>query len=104
MEIKLELSAEQLNALHSEIQKEDNRYFEASDGKQGQHKYFVWIVSAEGTGKELYPIPKYKVTLSVREKYQEKPVGDPFKTPLNRLQSVLQAIGLFPSQDGVKAE
>ncbi len=95
MQIKLELSAKQLSDLHIAIEDPKNQYFGPSNNA-GHHKTFVWIISVEGKGQELYPLPTYNVTLGVAENYEEE--NKKYKTPLKNLQLILQAIGLFPAE------
>ena len=95
MQICVDLSAKQLVALHAKLEAPENKIGEATSVGDDQH-YFVRIASIEGNGEPERPFPQYSVKLIVVTSYSTG-VGSHIKTPMDRLQTVLQAIDLFPS-------
>lgn len=114
MILKLRLNTDQLAALHKTLSDESNfqKYMYTStvpdDICPGEKKHqgreaFVFVKScrAQGGG-ESNPVPSYDVALEVKETYmglrhdgQQDP-NKTEKTPLDRLEDVFNAIGLFP--------
>ena len=108
MLIKLKLTPGQLEVLHRVLFDPSNRYKYPGEDPRND-LCLVSLESAKCSNESAKtPIPAhYSVTLGVAESYQnfghDGNYTDPIKTPLARLSSVLQAIGLFPDKDGQPA-
>lgn len=114
MILKLRLDTDQLAALHKVLRDENNfqKYTYTTtvpdDICPGEKKHqgreaFVFVKSCKAQGGgESNPVPSYDVALEVEETYMELRYDgrqDPSKlekTPLDRLEAVFNAIGLFP--------
>jgi len=104
MLLKITLDTQQLEALHRCLSEDWNKYpFHNTQGEFQRHESFVIIKSSTGQGDTYNPVPKYNVTLEVKEEYQgyhssEKKTEQyyPEKVPRDIVNMVFKAIKLYP--------
>jgi hypothetical protein len=102
MLIKLQLGHKNLSRLHTALEKPENRFEKTTDPETSG--FFVSIKSVKEVRDNLdvSAIPLYNVTLEVLEHYHPLGVHALYKTPMEKLSTVLQAMELFPDEDKVR--
>jgi len=104
MLIKITLDIRQLKALHCSLNEDWNKYSLYNTGGQFQRKDFLIVIkNSTGQGNTHNPVPKYNVTLEVKEEYRaynpSAKKGEqhyPEKVPGEILDKIFEAIGLYP--------